>query len=316
MRMNVTALAGGVGAARFLRGLVRALGAESLPNQSEADEVTIIGNTGDDATFYGLHISPDLDIVTYTLAGEIGASGWGFAGDTTHALEMMSSYGIDTWFTLGDRDIGTHLARTTWLREGTPLSEVTDRIRRSLGVGARVIPMSDDPVRTKITTAEGIEREFQEYFVRFGHSEDVSAVRFDGAEQARPAPGVLDALEQATRIIICPSNPVVSIAPILAVPGIREALRRRRADVVAVSPIVQGAALKGPADRMLPLVGAEVSASGVAGLYTDICATFVVDRRDGQEAPKVEALGMRCIVAETVMETVEIATDLAREVLV
>ena len=306
--------AGGVAAAD--RYELSAPEAANPPNQSGAENVVIIGNTGDDATFHGLHISPDLDIVTYTLAGEIGASGWGFDGDTTHALKMMSSYGIDTWFTLGDRDIGTHLARTTWLREGTPLSEVTDRIRRSLGVGARIIPMSDHPVRTKIITAEGIEREFQEYFVRFGHSEDVRAVRFDGAEQARPAPGVLDALERATRIVICPSNPVVSIAPILAVPGIREALRRRRADVVAVSPIVQGAALKGPADRMLPVVGAEVSASGVAGLYKDICATFVIDRRDGQEAPKVEALGMRCIVAETVMETVEIATNLARDVLV
>lgn len=304
--MIVTALAGGVGAARFLRGLVRAAG---------AGNVTIIGNTGDDATFHGLHVSPDLDIVTYTLAGEIGASGWGFDGDTTHALEQMSSYGVDTWFTLGDRDIGTHLARTTWLSQGTPLSEVTDRIRRSLGVGARIIPMSDDPVRTKIVTAEGIEREFQEYFVRFGHSEDVTEVRFDGAEAARPAPGILDSLAQAERIVICPSNPVVSIAPILAVPGIREELRRRRADVVAVSPIVQGAALKGPADRMLPVVGAEVSASGVAALYKDICATFVVDQRDSLEAAGVEALGMRCIVAETVMDTVEIATSLARQVL-
>lgn len=304
--MIVTALAGGVGAARFLRGLVRAAG---------AGNVTIIGNTGDDATFHGLHVSPDLDIVTYTLAGEIGASGWGFGGDTTHALEQMSSYGVDTWFTLGDRDIGTHLARTTWLSQGTPLSEVTDRIRRSLGVGARIIPMSDDPVRTKIVTAEGIEREFQEYFVRFGHSEDVTGVRFDGAEAARPAPGILDSLAQAERIVICPSNPVVSIAPILAVPGIREELRRRRADVVAVSPIVQGAALKGPADRMLPVVGAKVSASGVAALYKDICATFVVDQRDSLEAAGVEALGMRCIVAETVMDTVEIATSLARQVL-
>jgi len=302
----VTALAGGVGAARFLRGLVRAVAAEN---------VTIIGNTGDDATFHGLHVSPDLDIVTYTLAGEIGPSGWGFSGDTTHALNQMSSYGIDTWFTLGDRDIGTHLARTTWLQEGTPLSEVTKRISLVLGIEARIIPMSDDPVRTKITTAAGIEREFQEYFVKFRHSEDVAGVRFDGAETALPAPGVLDSLAQATRIVICPSNPVVSIAPILAVPGIRDALRGRRADVVAVSPIVQGAALKGPADRMLPLVGAEVSASGVAGLYKDICGTFVVDRRDSAEAAKVEALGMRCIVAETVMDTVEIATSLAREVL-
>lgn len=302
----MTALAGGVGAARFLRGLVRAVAAEN---------VTIIGNTGDDATFHGLHVSPDLDIVTYTLAGEIGPSGWGFSGDTTHALNQMSSYGIDTWFTLGDRDIGTHLARTTWLQEGTPLSEVTKRISLVLGIEARIIPMSDDPVRTKITTAAGIEREFQEYFVKFRHSEDVAGVRFDGAETALPAPGVLDSLAQATRIVICPSNPVVSIAPILAVPGIRDALRGRRADVVAVSPIVQGAALKGPADRMLPLVGAEVSASGVAGLYKDICGTFVVDRRDSAEAAKVEALGMRCIVAETVMDTVEIATSLAREVL-
>lgn len=305
--MIVTALAGGVGAAKFLRGLVRAVPPES---------VTIIGNTGDDEIFHGLHVSPDLDIVTYTLAGEIGEPGWGFQDDTTHALDQMSDYGIDTWFTLGDRDIGTHLSRTTWLSQGISLSEVTDRIRRSLGVAARIIPMSNDPVRTRIVTAEGFEREFQEYFVRYRHSEDVTAVLFHGAETARPAPGVLDSLAKADRIVICPSNPVVSIAPILAVPGIREALRRRRADVVAVSPIVQGAALKGPADRMLPVVGAEVSASGVAGLYRDICATFVVDRRDAVEAAKVEALGMRCIVAETVMETVEIAASLAQEVLV
>lgn len=302
----MVALAGGVGAARFLAGLVRVIA---------PDDVTIIGNTGDDATFHGLHVSPDLDIVTYTLAGEIGPLGWGFRGDTTHALQQMSSYGVDTWFTLGDRDLGTHLARTTWLQQGVTLSEVTERIRKSLGVGARIIPMSDDPVRTKVLTAGGVEREFQEYFVRFRHSEDVAGVRFEGAEAARPAPGVLDALAEAARIVICPSNPVVSIAPILAVPGIREALRRRRADVVAVSPIVQGAALKGPAGRMLPVAGAESSASGVAGLYTDICATFIVDRRDTSEAARVEALGMRCIAAETVMDTIEIATSLAREVL-
>lgn len=304
--MRVTALAGGVGAARFLRGLTGAVDSSSL---------TVIGNTGDDAVFHGLHVSPDLDTVTYTLAGLVDPqTGWGVAGDTTRALEHMGSLGVDTWFRLGDKDLGTHLARTTWMAEGLPLSQVTERIRRALGVGAAIIPVTDDPVRTTIVTAAGVVREFQEYFVRYGHSEDVSAVRIEGAETARPAPGVVEAIEGADIVVVCPSNPVVSIGPILAVADVRAALRDRREDVVGISPIVEGAALKGPAARLIPLLGAEVSASGVASLYADFCGTFVVDRRDPGEAPKVEALGMRAAVLETVMETPEIARSLAAAV--
>ena len=305
--MRVTALAGGVGAARFLRGLVRAI---------PPDEVTVIGNTGDDAIFHGLHVSPDLDIVTYTLGGIVDTvKGWGIAGDTRHALDHMGRLGVDTWFWLGDRDFGTHIARTAWLAEGLALSTITDRIRVALGVGARILPMSDDPVRTTFVTAEGVVREFQDYFVRHGHAEEVASITFAGGADARPAPGVLEAIGEADRIIVCPSNPVVSIGPILAVAGIRQALAAVRDRVVAVTPIVQGTALRGPADRLLPVIGAEASASGVAGLYADICATFVVDRRDAGEVGKVAALGLRPVLLETVMETPEMAATLAKEIL-
>lgn len=304
--MRVAALAGGGGAAKFLRGLVRA---------TDPEQITIIGNTGDDAVMHGLHVSPDLDIVAYTLAGEVDDAGWGFKGDTPNALQQMARYGIDTWFTLKDRDIGTHMARTTWLADGVPLSEVTDRLRRGLGVVPRIIPMSDDPVRTKIVTVEGVVRDFQEYFVRYRHSEDASDVRFEGSEDAKPAPGVCEAIADADRIIICPSNPVISIGPILAVSPIREELAARRDSVFAVSPIVQGAALKGPADRLLPVVGAEASASGVASLYRDICGVFVIDHRDAPEAAKIEQMGMRVMILETVMDNPGIAAQLAKEIL-
>jgi LPPG:FO 2-phospho-L-lactate transferase len=303
----VTALAGGVGAAKFLRGLLA-----TVP----AAEVTVIGNTGDDAVFHGLHVSPDLDIVTYTLGGIVDATkGWGVAGDTRNALDQLGRLGIDTWFWLGDKDFGTHIARTMWLAEGLPLSVIAERIRVALGVGARILPMSDDQVRTRFVTTAGTELEFQDYFVRHHHAEEITSVSFEGAAAARPAPGVVEAIEQAERVIICPSNPVVSIGPILAVPGIREALRSARHKVVAVSPIVEGAALRGPAARLLPVVGAEASASGVAGLYADICATFVVDRRDAGEVARIEALGLRPVLLETVMETPDVAAALAKEIL-
>lgn len=305
--MGVTALAGGVGAAKLLRGLVCVI---------DPAEVIIVGNTGDDATFHGLHVSPDLDIVTYTLAGIVDQDrGWGIRADTTHAIDQVRRLGAESWFTLGDRDLGTHLARTTWLAAGLTLSEATERIRRALGVAAGILPMSDDPVRTRVTVAGGIVRDFQEYFVRHGHSEEVVEVLFEGAGDARPAPGVLDAIRRAERILVCPSNPVVSIGPILAVPGVRDALRARRDDVVAVSPIVQGAALRGPAARLLPVVGAEASAAGVARLYADFCATFVLDQRDRAEAGRIQALDMRAIALETVMGSVEVATSLAKEIL-
>lgn len=305
--MGITALAGGVGAAKFLRGLVAVV---------DPAEVTIIGNTGDDSVFHGLHVSPDLDIVTYTLAGIADpATGWGIASDTTRALDQMRALGIDAWFKLTDRDLATHLARTTWLQQGVPLSEVTDRIRRALGVASRIIPMSDDPVRTRITTKEGVGRDFQEYFVKHGHSEEVCRVRMEGSETAIPAPGVLKAIEQAERIIVCPSNPIVSIGPILSVPGIRTALRSRREDVFAISPIVQGAALRGPAGRLIPLAGVPATAAGVAELYSRICANFVLDHRDAGETPKIDALGVRPIVLETVMDGPEVAERLAKEII-
>ncbi|MGI8426569.1 MAG: 2-phospho-L-lactate transferase [Actinomycetota bacterium] len=304
--MKVVALAGGVGAAKFLAGLVSA---------NPAEDLTVIGNTGDDAVIHGLHISPDLDIVTYTLAGEVGEMGWGFRSDTTHALTQMRNYGAPAWFTLGDRDLGTHLARTTWLAEGMTLSEVTERIRCALGVVVKIIPMSDDPVSTKLTTADGIGRDFQEYFVKFGHTEQIRDVKFDGAAHAAPAPGVLDAVAASTRIIICPSNPVLSIEPILSVPGIRESLAERRNDVYAVTPIIEGAALKGPADKLLPLRGADVSAVGVAGLYRDFCGNFVIDSRDLRLQGDVAALDIRPIVADTIMSTPERAHQLAMAVL-
>lgn len=304
--MRVTALAGGVGAAKFLRGLVQVM---------DPSDLTIIGNVGDDATFHGLHVSPDLDIVAYTLSGQIAASGWGFEGDTTSALEQMRSYGIDAWFTLMDRDLGTHLARTTWLREGLPLSEVTARICAGLGISARIIPSTDDRLRTVLTVKGGIRREFQEYFVKHRHVEEVTAVAFEDSETARPAPGVIDAIATAELILISPSNPVISVGPILAVKGIREALQARRAQVIAITPIVAGAALKGPADRLLPLLGTEVSASGVAGLYQDFCSSFIVDERDPQETGKVAAMGMTPHLLDTVMTDPSVAARLAKEIL-
>jgi LPPG:FO 2-phospho-L-lactate transferase len=281
-----------------------------------AAEVTVIGNTGDDAVFHGLYVSPDLDIVTYTLAGIVDASkGWGIEGDTRNALDHLGRLGLDTWFWLGDKDFGTHIARTMWLAGGMPLSAIAERIRVALGVGARILPMSDDQVRTRFVTTAGAELEFQDYFVRHHHAEEIASVSFEGAATARPAPGVIEAIEQAERVIICPSNPVVSIGPILAVPGIRAALRSARHKVIAVSPIVEGAALRGPAARLLPVVGAEATASGVAGLYADICATFVVDRRDAGEMARIEALGLRPVLLETVMETPDVAAALAKEIL-
>lgn len=303
---RITALAGGVGAARFLRGLTRAIPAES---------VTVVGNTGDDAVMYGLHVSPDLDIVTYTLAGIVGGEGWGIEGDTRHALDQMAAYGVDTWFTLKDRDAGTSMARTAWLGSGMPLDEAADRIRLGLGVGSRILPMSNQPVRTRVVTAGGTTLDFQEYFVKHRHADEVAGVEFDGASSATPAPGVLEAIDEAGRIIVCPSNPVLSIGPILAVPGIRDALAARRADVVAISPIVGGRALKGPAARLLPAVGAEPSPAGVAGLYRDFCATMVLDEVDAALVPAVEDQGMAAAVAQTVMGTPEDAEMLAKLVL-
>jgi LPPG:FO 2-phospho-L-lactate transferase len=303
----LVALAGGVGAARMLRGL-----AAVVP----PSDITAVVNTGDDTVLHGLHISPDLDTVTYTLAGAVNpATGWGLVDETWAAMAALERYGGITWFRLGDRDLATHLYRTQRLREGATLSEVTAAVASAWGVEVRLLPMTDDRVETRITVADEGELGFQEYFVGRRHAVPMTAVRFEGAEQARPAPGVLEALASATRVVLCPSNPVVSIGPLLAVPGIEQAVAARRDDVVAVSPIVAGAALKGPADRMLRELGHEPTVVGVARMYAPLAATLVVDSADAALAPAVEAEGMRCVVTPTVMRSTEAAAALARAVL-
>ncbi|MHB8439479.1 MAG: 2-phospho-L-lactate transferase [Acidimicrobiales bacterium] len=304
----ITALAGGVGAARLLRGLVRVLPAGGL---------TAVVNTGDDTELHGLYVCPDLDTVSYTLSGRSDAErGWGLAGETWRVMDALEALGGEAWFRLGDHDLATHLYRTQRLGQRATLSEVTAELARAMKVGVHLLPMSDDPVRTVITlAADGREVAFQEYFVRLGHQVAVQAVRFDGASTAHPAPGVLETLTDAETIVVCPSNPIVSIGPILAVPGIADVLRRRRADVVAVSPIVAGAALKGPADRMMAELGEESSVVGVARRYRDTVGTLVVDLADAAHARAVEELGLRCVVTRTVMRDIEDAVALSEAVL-
>ncbi len=292
MAARVCVLAGGVGAARFLEGVVQVV---------PPDQVTAIVNTGDDLEFHGLYVAPDLDIVMYTLAGLVDAAkGWGLEGDTFDCLEMLGRYGEATWFGLGDRDLATCLLRTRMLAEGQPLSVATDRLRRALGVSVALLPMSDHPVRTEIETPEAV-LPFQEYFVKRRQQDEVRAVHFRGAEVARPAPGVLEALREADAIVIAPSNPYVSIGTILAVPGIHAALVQARDRVVAVTPIIGGAAVKGPAAAMLASLGSEVSAFGVASLYRDIASAFVLDEIDAELAPRIDMVGLRAIVAPTLM---------------
>lgn len=308
------ALAGGVGAARLLAGLVQVV---------DPSSVTAVVNTGDDMVLHGLHISPDVDTVTYTLGGVSNLdTGWGVAGETWHVMAALESLGGEAWFRLGDRDLATHLYRTQRLSQGATLSEVTAELARARGVGVRLLPMSDDPVRTRLTLAEtaggrpaGTDVAFQDYFVRLGHGVAVRAVSFAGAEAARPAPGVLESLAAAEQIVICPSNPIVSIGPLLAVPGFRAALAARRDDVVAVSPIVAGAALKGPADRLLVELGQEASVVGVARCYAGVAGTLVIDEADAGLAGAVEAEGLRAVVAPTVMSTPARAAALGRVVL-
>jgi LPPG:FO 2-phospho-L-lactate transferase len=304
-RRPVVTLAGGVGAARFLDGLTRVLPPE---------RIFIIGNTGDDAEIHGLHISPDLDTVMYTLAGLANPQhGWGIRGDSFHCLEALGRMGADTWFQLGDRDLATHLYRTERLRQGATLSEVTADMAAALQVRAAIVPMSNDRVRTRICTPSG-ELEFQTYFVQRRARDTVAGVRFDGAPEAKPAPGVLDALAQAEAIILCPSNPFISIGPILAIPGIREALRNKREQVTAISPIVGGRALKGPAAKMMKSMGLRSAAVEVAKLYTDFAGVFVLDEEDRKQAAQVEALGIRPVVTDTIMHGLRERKALARVV--
>ncbi len=288
----IAVLAGGVGAARFLRGLIDVVDPASI---------TVIGNTADDEEFLGLHVSPDLDTVVYTLAGVVEPEhGWGLAGDSYACLEHAERLGEASWFRLGDADLATHVQRTLVLREGGTLSQATDVIARAFGLACRLLPMSDDPVRTIVTTDAG-ELPFQEYFVRRRWQDEVLTLRFDGIEDARPAPGVLEAIAEAEAVIVAPSNPLVSIGPILAVPGVRPALRDTEATVIAVSPIVGGRALKGPADRMLASQGHEATAAGVARLYADFLDVLALDREDAALAPAVASEGVRPVVTDTIM---------------
>ena len=300
-------LAGGVGAAKLLTGLIRA--------HPPRDLLAVV-NTADDTVLHGLHVSPDLDTVVYTLAGAVNPdTGWGLAGETWQAMDALDRYGGITWFRLGDRDLATHLYRTHRLGQGADLATVTAEIAAAWGLELAVLPVTNDRIETMVTTADEGEIGFQDYFVRRRHSVAVSAVRVAGSEQARPAPGLLEAVAAARLIIIAPSNPIVSIGPVLEVPGMRQAVAGRRDAVVAVSPIVGGAALKGPADRLMRELGHECSVVGVARLYRDVAATLVIDEADAHLADDVEAVGVSCVVAPTIMDGIETATDLARVVL-
>jgi LPPG:FO 2-phospho-L-lactate transferase len=302
----ITALAGGVGAAKLLLGMSKIV---------DQKQLRIVGNTGDDIELHGLHISPDLDIVAYTLAGIVDETkGWGIQNDTFHCLDVLKRLGEETWFQLGDRDLATHIFRTNLLRNGNTLSKATRQISRALALEAEVLPMTDDKFETRIRTKDGIMH-FEEYMVKRGAKDEVLGVEFFGAEKAKPAVGVVEAILRADRVVVCPSNPVVSIGTILAVQGIREVLRQTKARKVAVSPIVAGSPIKGPADKLLRGLGFEVSAFSVAKLYADFLDVFVVDVADAGEKERIEEFGLEVKVAETVMRSLEDKVRLAKVVL-
>lgn len=304
--MKIAALAGGVGGSKLLLGLYRVM---------DPVDLTVIVNTGDDIVMHGLHVSPDPDIITYTLAGVVNEeTGWGIAGETFRVGEGLARYGRPVWFNLGDRDLATHIHRSALLKNGRSLSQAMDSIRTGLGVRTRLLPMSDDLVPTMLETHEG-RMHLQDYLVRRRCEPKLKKIVFEGVERAQPAPGVIEAIEQADGIVISPSNPLISIGPILAVPGIREALRKRRSDVIAVCPLVGGKSLKGPSDKMMAELRYEVSAAGVAALYRDICGTFMIDETDEMGGGAIEALGVKPVVRPTVMKGIEDKERLARHVL-
>jgi LPPG:FO 2-phospho-L-lactate transferase len=302
----ITALAGGVGAARFLTGLVKIVSEEDL---------TVVVNTGDDIELFGLHISPDIDIVTYTLAGIVDeAKGWGIKGDTFHCLNMLKRFSHDAWFNLGDQDLATHIHRTSLLKNGLTLTAATEEIRQSLRVKAKILPMTDDAFETRVKIAEGSVH-FQEYMVKRGAKDPVLGVEFVGVNAAKPARGVLEAIRTSSLIVVCPSNPIVSIGTILSVNGVRDALKDSKARKVAVSPLIAGAPIKGPADKLLRGLGLDVSAYSVAKLYSDFLDTFVLDVADASEKGRIEALGLEVKVAHTLMKNLDCKVKLARAVL-
>lgn len=309
--MRVVALAGGVGGGKFLRGLIRAVAPR---------EVTAVVNTGDDITIHGLRICPDLDSVTYWLGDVFDRErGWGRRGETFRATQEVGRFDPEaSWFGLGDLDLATHLFRTSLLHEGLSLSEVTDRVAARFGVSAQILPMSDDPVETRIDVVDlgqQLDLHFQEYWVQRRGMDQVKGVRFAGATRARPAAGVLAAIEAADALVLAPSNPVVSIGPILAVPGIRDAIARRRDVCVGVSGIVEGAPLAGMADKLMPAIGIEVTSAGVAAYYAELISAFIIDERDRDLADRVTALGIRVGITDTVMRDDARAEAVARSAL-
>jgi LPPG:FO 2-phospho-L-lactate transferase len=302
----IVALAGGTGAAKLLRGFTRV---------GPADRLAIVGNTGDDLEWWGLHVSPDLDSVAYALGGLLDpVKGWGVRDDTFHCRDAMAALGRETWFSLGDRDLATHVVRTELLRAGATLTEVTATIVRALGVGSRLYPMSDDRVRTRVRTPDGWLG-FQEFFAREKAQPAVVEVAYEGAGRARPAPGVAEAIDRAAAVVVCCSNPVTSIGPILAIPGIVEALVSTAAPVVAVSPIIGGAPVSGPAGKLMTARGLPVSALGIAEGYAPWLDALVIDTRDATLAPELARRGVRAVVAETLMTDAAAEASLARAVL-
>jgi LPPG:FO 2-phospho-L-lactate transferase len=301
--VKIAVLSGGVGGARFVKGVVEVAG---------STEVTVVGNVGDDLEVLGMHVSPDLDAILYALAGlNDERRGWGRAGETWSALESAAALGGESWFRLGDRDLGLHLVRTQALRAGVPLSEVTSRFVRSLGLETQLLPATDDRLRTWIATPAG-EFAFQEWFVARGHRDEVDSLRFEGAEAAVAAPGVCEAIDVADLIVLAPSNPYVSIAPILAVQPVRQAIERRRVPCVAVSPLIGGRAVKGPADRMLARLAGGTSPAHVAGWYAGLIDALVVDEAD---ADALEGLDVRAIVTQTLMTDTDARRRLAEAAL-
>jgi LPPG:FO 2-phospho-L-lactate transferase len=301
----ITVLAGGVGASRFLQGLYQV---------EDPASISVISNTGDDVEMFGLHVSPDTDIVLYALAGAVNPeTGWGLTGDTFAVVDQLQRFGYERWFNLGDRDLAMAIHRTRLLHEGAPMHEIVAGLARAWGLDCTVLPMTNEPVRTMITGPEG-ELAFQEYMVRLRTELDVRSIRFAGIEQAKPAPGVIDALSDAEAVILAPSNPFVSIGPILAVAGVRDALEQTKAVRVAISPIIAGQVVKGPAAKMMTTLGYEVSALGVAKIYDGLVDLFVLDEQDRALAPRVEALGMRVLVTDTMMTSMERKAELARDV--
>jgi LPPG:FO 2-phospho-L-lactate transferase len=303
---TVVALAGGVGAAKLLRGLVRI-----IPPQ----DLVIVGNTGDDVELHGLHVSPDLDILMYTLAGIVDKEkGWGVSGDTFNSLNMLGKLGLETWFKLGDRDLATHIARTKMLKDGGTISQVTAHLCKMLGVNAKLMPMTNDSVQTKVVSGP-LRLDFQEYFVKRGTRDEVTDVLFEGAEKAQPAPGVLEAIKGADRVVVCPSNPILSISPMLSISAIRKELMKTGGYVVGVSPIVGGKAIKGPTDKIMTTMGLEASAYGVAKFYEDFLDHLIIDGADEHDKRRIEGLGVKVTVADTVMRNLEDSVRLAKIVI-